>query len=63
MEGWQERVIQEKGELGIKIDKLEIFMRSSAFAKLDDYAQKLLIRQNDAMYSYFSILKVRVEGF
>ena len=59
----QKRVVEERHELGGKIEKLLAFLDTDAF-KLLDYAEQLrLQRQVVAMDQYYSILDERVDAF
>lgn len=63
MEAFQERVIQERIDLGEKLIKLNGFMRSSTFTSLDEYEQERLRRQYEAMITYADILEERINRF
>lgn len=60
----QERVINEKSELDMKIVKLEDFIRNNIiFKELHCEEQLLLYKQSAAMKEYSDILRRRIEKF
>lgn len=59
----QQRVIDEKAELGEKIHKLVDFLESPLFAGLPVDEQLRLKRQTVAMDQYFTILAERIAAF
>lgn len=58
LEDWQKRVVEEKDELGIKVNKLTNYL-----AKDDNHEKHLLWIQLKVMRSYLEILKVRIKEF
>ena len=63
MEQFQERVVVEKHELGIKLDRLKGFIESSKFKTIPIEEQKRMNRQFDAMAEYSQILGERIAAF
>lgn len=59
----QERVIQERIELAVKVNKLEAFVLSEAFAKVTKAEASLLCAQLEAMALYLRVLDIRVAEF
>lgn len=59
----QKRVIVERDELKIKLDKLITFINSDLFKKLKKYDQHLLCDQNICMAKYLEILNARINNF
>jgi len=57
----KERILQEQEDLNIKIDKLEKFIESDEFNKIDYANQYLLKEQSKIMCKYNSILRVRLK--
>lgn len=62
-EPWQQRVMDEKEELDIKIQKLKEFRESEVFVALDRYERDLLKCQQLHMEIYALILENRVKHF
>lgn len=60
---FKERVVEEKRELDVKIEKLHRFMMTSAFDKLTELERDQLVRQHIAMSQYSGILGERINGF
>lgn len=56
----KDRVVQERIELGDKINKLEAFMTSESFKLLTATKQSLLKGQMEAMRIYHRILGLRL---
>jgi len=63
MEPYQERVVEEKTELDVKIEKLHRFMMTSGFDKLSELERDRLVRQHIAMSQYSGVLGERINGF
>jgi hypothetical protein len=63
MEEYKDRVIQERHDLGIRITKLDNFIKSEAFLSIPTVDQILLIQQRVHMLSYFNILDSRCARF
>lgn len=59
----QLRVIEERKELDLKIEKLQSFFNTVIFKGLDQLDKSLLIEQEIAMISYSDILKQRINRF
>lgn len=60
----QQRVVDEKTELGTKAQALSQFISSNPiFEKLDAAEQERLREQNDVMWRYFEILDARIAAF
>lgn len=56
---YRDRLSEEFRELNTKIDKLELFIKGTAFDGLDEVSQQLLMAQCDAMITYSAILDTR----
>jgi hypothetical protein len=63
MEAYQERVVEEREQLGAKIDKLGSFVSSDVFKTVDDAEQKRLRRQLTIMQQYLQVLNERIAEF
>lgn len=64
MQPHQQRVVDEKTELDIKLEKLEQFILSnSLFQKLSTDEQIRMCRQQNAMKSYSEVLGERIAAF
>lgn len=64
MQPHQERVVREKKELDVKLDKLKTFIETNPiFKTLPQTEQLLLNRQFDAMAEYSHILGQRIAAF
>lgn len=63
MNDFQQRVIEEKKELDIKISKLLPFFETSIFANLNADEQKRLRKQSDLMIEYSKVLSERIAAF
>lgn len=64
MQDFQQRVIDEKGELDIKIQKLKKFLKDSDGNRVvtnDEYSR--LLRQLNVMERYSDVLSERIENF
>lgn len=61
MEEFKERILEETQELAEKLNKLNRFMESKGFLKLDRENKDLLYEQNRAMSLYLQILGKRLE--
>lgn len=57
---YQQRVIEEKGDLDSKISKLSAYTESKEFRKLDYENQLLLYKQLLIMYKYRVVLIDRI---
>jgi hypothetical protein len=60
---YQERVVEEKGELDVKIGKLFEFVESERFDEVEAQERLRLVRQLSVMREYSGILGVRIESF
>jgi len=56
-------VLDEKGELYIRLGKLEIFIGSLQFDSLPEAEQERMRKQQGIMQQYLSILDERIEAF
>jgi DNA-directed RNA polymerase subunit RPC12/RpoP len=63
MEQYQERVVEEKRELGARNKKLTSFLMSEKFYTLSKADQRLLNRQHMIMCQYEDVLEERIEAF
>ena len=63
MQKFEIKMIDEKKELDIKIEKLYRFMINSGYYKLPDLTRDQLVRQHIAMSQYSGILGERINGF
>lgn len=61
--GFQQRVIDEKSELDLKINALNAFVIGGIFKTLPEADRELLLRQLDIMKAYEHILEVRISRF
>lgn len=59
---YKERLEVEYADLSDKIDKLQAFLGTNIFAELDDLNRSLLVSQLSVMFSYQSILIMRIGG-
>lgn len=63
MEDFKVRVIEERDELLIKLDKLGTFLYSASFETLGKKDKDLLVKQFAAMQKYVEILNIRIDAF
>ncbi|HGW4592389.1 TPA: hypothetical protein ACNH0U_001913 [Proteus mirabilis] len=64
MQPHQQRVVDEKAELEVKINKLNSFIATnSIFTDMNDTQQGLLMAQVGAMNAYLEILNLRIASF
>ncbi|MBQ4844399.1 hypothetical protein [Pseudoalteromonas sp. MMG005] len=63
MSGFISRVIEEKKELDLKLEKLNAFLESSASDELCKGDEYLLRRQRQVMTEYSCVLSTRIERF
>lgn len=63
MEPHQERVVQEREQLVDRINKLNAFLHSETFAKLDEAERERLSEQSVYMEQYAGVLGRRIEAF
>lgn len=59
----QQRVVEEKADLDVKLGKLMIFNTSDVCRALPEDERKRLIAQQDAMTTYSLILEQRISAF
>lgn len=63
MKPYQERVIQERRELGERLDKLWAFITGEEFKTLPEAEQRRLEHQRAFMRGYATILDDRIQNF
>lgn len=63
MYAWQQRVVDEAGELRERLDKLNKFMDSGGHKLLPDADADLLVRQRTHMTLYLEVLDERIARF
>ena len=64
MEGYQQRVIDEKTDIEAKVNKLNDFIGyNPAFDKIDPAEQERMKEQNDIMWQYVEVLGRRIAAF
>lgn len=63
MEPYQERVVEEKKELALKIDKLANFMNGPGFNQVLQMEQHRMRVQHAAMMTYLLALAARIAAF
>jgi hypothetical protein len=63
MQPHEQRVVDEKHELDIKIEKLYAFFVNPIYAALNLHQQDLFQRQYSAMKMYSHILELRIKEF
>ena len=63
LEPYQERIIEEKQELDLKITKLKTFMSDIRYSKLSLVERHYMLLQSKAMEIYAYILWVRILDF
>ncbi len=63
MQAWQQRVVDEKKELDVKIGALNEFLNDDYFNKLNDLQKQLLEDQFEAMATYSNVLNLRIVTF
>lgn len=59
---YKERLEVERTELDDKINKLQTFVATDMFSELDEVNRSLLLSQLSVMYTYHSILDMRILG-
>lgn len=59
----EQRVVEERGQLKDRLDKLIDFLQKGQPAFIDDKNWQLLKEQADAMNWYYTILSSRIELF
>lgn len=63
MQPFQQRVVDEKSELDIKVAKLKTFMEHETFGNLSTDEQVRMHRQVAAMTEYSTVLGERIAAF
>lgn len=63
MQPHQQRVVDEKNELGERLEKLMVFRGTQLYKSLPEQEQELLYFQSQAMKHYYEILEQRIELF
>jgi len=70
MEAWQQRVVEERNDLVVRmndalvsIEALGAFLASEAYEALDPVQQTLLRDQARIMRSYLGVLSTRIEHY
>jgi len=63
MEQHQQRVVDEKKDLDVKLERLNTFFGTELFSRLDEGEQDRLRRQANAMGEYSAILGERIAMF
>lgn len=62
MEKYQKRMFVELKELNDKIAKLDVFLNTDTYKKLDEHCRELLVLQRNAMVQYAMILTCRCKA-
>lgn len=57
---YQQRVRDEYEELLVRLDKLNLFIRSTSFLKITDIEKDLLLEQQECMNQYANTLRKRI---
>jgi uncharacterized protein len=60
MKEFEQRLVEEKFELTVKVKKLQDFTHTDAFKNLADEHRVLLNKQVNAMYNYIDVLAQRI---
>ena len=63
MQAHQQRVVQEKNDLEVKLKRLNEFLKTETFAGLGEAEQYRLLRQSGIMADYSAVLAERIEAF
>lgn len=63
MQPHEQRVVDEKNELGDKLEKLLTFLQTDFYKILSEKEQELLYFQSQAMQDYYEVLQQRIELF
>lgn len=63
MTDYQQRVLDEKVELDLKLERLETFLKGEKFKTLDGAEKDRMQRQAAIMRAYSSLLKERIDAF
>ena len=63
MQEWQQRVVDEKKNLDVRLDALDEFINTGKSAELDPMERFRLSSQRYHMAAYSEVLRQRVEAF
>jgi hypothetical protein len=63
LQPYQERVVQERYDLNVKILALSKFFDTPMYASLELFDRSILVRQLNVMREYMEILESRIAGF
>ena len=63
LQGWQERLIEERNEIDQRGEKLFQFIESERFTKLPHFDQIALCMQLAHMQGYMEIVTRRIDAF
>ncbi len=63
MKPWQERAVEEKRQLRLRLTALQAFLETPAFQDLSMREQDLLVEQEALMECYETILSDRIRLF
>lgn len=63
MKPHEQRVVDEKNELGEKLEKLLTFLQTDIYKSLNEKEQELLSFQSQVMEDYYEVLQQRVDLF
>ena len=63
MQPHQQRVVDEKEQLGERLEKLIAFLTTDLYKALPEREQELLYFQSRVMEDYYEVLQQRVELF
>ena len=63
MQPHQQRVVDEKNELGERLEKLLDFIGTDFYKRLPEKDKELLFFQSQIMEDYFEVLEQRIELF
>jgi len=63
MQDYQQRVIDDKKEIDVKLEVLRVFTRGDTFSALPKEEQDRMSRQGWAMENYSDILGDRIKSF
>ena len=63
MQPHEQRVVDEKNELGDKLERLLTFLQTDFYKTLTEKEQELLYFQSQVMEDYYETLQQRIELF
>jgi hypothetical protein len=63
MQPHEQRVVDEKNELGERLERLLSFLQTDFYKSLSEKEQELLYFQSQVMEDYFEVLEQRIELF